>query len=71
MAQTAVPLIERFVRSGGGLLVGGLGRSWRGNDTGIPYPGNQLGAPFGFMFTRDYFDLDPRVPMPLMSPSER
>jgi hypothetical protein len=60
-----VPQIEAFVRRGGGLLVGGLGWSWRGNDTGIPYPGNVLGQPFGFRFTRDYFDADKTKPIPL------
>jgi len=64
-AQRHVPQIEAFVRRGGGLLVGGLGWSWRGNDKGEPYPGNLLGQAFGFRFTRDYFDADRSVPIPL------
>ena len=60
-----VPQIEAFVRRGGGLLVGGVGWSWRGNDSGVPYPGNVLGQSFGFRFTRDYFEADSLKPVPL------
>jgi len=66
-ATTHVPLIERFVRDGGGLLVGGLGWSWEGNDTGKPYPGDVLGTPFGFRFTRAVFYPDSRQVIPLLS----
>jgi len=59
------PQIEAFVRRGGGLLVGGVGWSWRGNDSGVPYPGNVLGQSFGFRFTRDYFEADSLKPVPL------
>jgi len=62
-----IPAIERFVQRGGGLLVAGLGWSWAGNDSGVPYPGNQLGEPFGFRFTRDIFYTSPTSPLPLLS----
>lgn len=61
-----VPLIDRFVRSGGGLLVGGLGWSYRDFGPDQPYAANQLGKPFGFTFTLDAFAADPNQPIPLL-----
>ncbi len=58
----SVPLIEDFVRGGGGLLVAGLGWSWKAfggpnmTPTDAPYPGDLLGQPFGFSFTVDAFN---------------
>ena len=63
-AEWHVQLIEDFVRSGGGLLVGGLGWSYaqQGGPGGAaataPYSADLLGKPFGFAFTRDAFQLD-------------
>jgi hypothetical protein len=60
-ATRHVPLIERFVRDGGGLLVGGLGWSYAdqsgpgGTAATAPYAADQVGAPFGVAFTRDAF----------------
>jgi hypothetical protein len=64
-------MIEAFVRRGGGLLVGGLGWSWRGNESGVPYPGNVLGRSFGFQFTRDYFEADSLKPVALLGGASR
>jgi len=60
-----VPLIAEFVRSGGGLLVGGLGWSQAQYRPGERYAANALGRPFGFQFTLEYFDSDARKPIPL------
>ena len=54
-----VPMIARFVRDGGGLLVGGLGWSYRENPDRhptVPYPADELGKVFGFSFTSDAFE---------------
>ena len=67
-AARHVPLIESFVRDGGGLLVGGLGWSyWQYNTQKPPppYAADELGKPFGFSFTRDAFQYDVRKPIPL------
>lgn len=64
-AAQDVPRIEAFVRAGGGLLVGGLGWSQAQYQPGQRYAANDLGAPFGFQFTLDYFEVDPRKPIPL------
>ncbi|WP_338413274.1 caspase family protein [uncultured Sphaerotilus sp.] len=64
-ATRDVPSIEQFVRAGGGLLVGGLGWSQAQYQPGQRYAANDLGAPFGFRFTRDYFEADARKPIPL------
>ncbi len=56
---TDVPLIAQFVRAGGGLLVGGLGWSYRENPDlhpPVPYPADELGKVFGFSFTHDAFE---------------
>ncbi len=56
---TDVPMIADFVRGGGGLLVGGLGWSYRENPDRhppAPYPGDELGKAFGFAFTLDAFE---------------
>jgi hypothetical protein len=67
-----VPLIDAFVRSGGGLLVGGLGWSHeqqsgpdRGPATG-PYAANELGKPFGFVYTGDAFQIEGDKPITLL-----
>jgi Caspase domain len=60
-----VPLIAQFVREGGGLLVGGLGWSQAQYQPGQHYAANDLGVPFGFQFTLDYFESDGRKPIPL------
>jgi hypothetical protein len=63
-ASRYVPLIEGFVRSGGGLLVAGLGWSHAqlsgpgGTQAIAPYAANVLGEPFGFAFTDDEFASD-------------
>lgn len=71
--QIHVPLIEKFVREGGGLLIGGLGWSYHdqykkfypnGKDT--VYSGNVLGKPFGLSFTNDAFQFDPDAPLRLL-----
>ena len=76
-ATTHVPLIERFVRAGGGLLAGGLGWSYVDQGAQIlglapgvalpPYAANELGEPFGFAFTTDAFRADPNQPIPLLT----
>jgi hypothetical protein len=66
-AATDVPLIEQFVKRGGGLLVGGLGWSFHDQGPGGPYAANELGRPFGFGFTTDAFRADPNQPLPLLS----
>jgi hypothetical protein len=68
-ATRHVPLIEEFVRAGGGLLVGGLGWSyWLYTDRHPegPYAADELGLPFGFAFTDDAFDYDASQPIPLL-----
>lgn len=70
-AEWHVPLIEDFVRSGGGLLVGGLGWSYaqqggpNGTSATAPYPADLLGKPFGFAFTRDAFKSPGDTPITL------
>lgn len=53
--------IVAYVRSGGGLLLGGLGWSWiafNNEELGIEeYPSNRLAASFGFSFTKDVLDV--------------
>jgi hypothetical protein len=61
-----VPLIERFVKEGGGLLVGGLGWSYAEQGPSAPYAANQLGKPFGFAFTADVVELDRKDPIQLL-----
>ncbi|HUU32846.1 MAG TPA: hypothetical protein VMW48_02220, partial [Vicinamibacterales bacterium] len=75
-AAVHVPVIERFVRDGGGLLVGGLG--WSYQDQGLdllelppgselpPYAADELGKPFGFTFTLDAFTGSADQPIPLL-----
>jgi hypothetical protein len=71
-ATEQVPLIEKFVEDGGGLLVGGLG--WSYAEQGgpnrsaaiLPYAANQLGKPFGFEFTDQAFWVDTRNPIRLL-----
>jgi hypothetical protein len=73
--EQQVPLIEKFVKDGGGLLVGGLGWSYAaygGPDLtsapdNKPYPADQLGEEFGFKFTTDSFETDKDVPITLLS----
>jgi hypothetical protein len=70
-AEWHVPLIEDFVRGGGGLLVGGLGWSYAqqgGPDrtpATAPYAADLLGKPFGFAFTRDAFNSAGDTPITL------
>jgi energy-coupling factor transporter ATP-binding protein EcfA2 len=66
-ATTHVPLIERFVRDGGGLLVGGLGWSYAAYGPKRPYAADELGKPFGFKFTLDAFKADPNQPFLLLT----
>lgn len=67
-ASTHVPRIERFVREGGGLLVGGLGWSYDQQGPDAPYAADQLGAAFGFHFSLNAFGTDARQPIPLLVP---
>ena len=67
-ATTHVPRIERFVREGGGLLVGGLGWSYEQQGPDAPYAADQLGAAFGFRFSLNAFETDARQPIPLLVP---
>jgi Caspase domain len=70
-ADIDVPLIEDFVNTGGGLLVGGLG--WSYAQQGGPdrtaatarYAADVLGQPFGFAFTRDAFESPGDTPITL------
>jgi hypothetical protein len=66
-ASRQVPLIERFVREGGGLLVGGLGWSYAQQGPRQPYAANELGKPFGFAFTADAFVGDRSKPIRLLT----
>ncbi|MGE3471900.1 MAG: caspase family protein [Vicinamibacterales bacterium] len=64
-----VPLVEAFVKDGGGLLVGGLGWSyWQENPSAPSYAADELGKPFGFRFTRDAFVGDKDRPLPVLPP---
>lgn len=66
-AARHVPLIEAFVRNGGGLLVGGLGWSYHQYNPDNPnYAADDLGKPFGFRFTRDAFVGDANRPLPML-----
>ncbi|BDC49847.1 hypothetical protein F183_A21630 [Bryobacterales bacterium F-183] len=68
-ATRHVPLIDRFVKGGGGLLVGGLGWSYEqypDQHPPVPYAANELGKPFGFRFTTDAFVYDASRPIPLL-----
>jgi hypothetical protein len=67
-ATTHVPRIERFVREGGGLLVGGLGWSYDQQGPNAPYAADQLGDAFGFRFSLNAFQTDARQPIPLLVP---
>lgn len=66
-ATRDVPLIERFVRGGGGLLVGGLGWSYADYGPSGSYAADELGKPFGFAFTLDAFVADGGKPIPLLA----
>jgi hypothetical protein len=61
-----VPLIERFVKDGGGLLVGGLGWSYAQQGPDRPYAADELGKPFGFKFSLNAFEANPKQPIPLL-----
>jgi hypothetical protein len=63
---THVPRIERFVRDGGGLLVGGLGWSYAQQGPEGPYAADLLGLPFGFKFSLNAFQANARQPIPLL-----
>ena len=67
-ATAHVPRIERFVRQGGGLLVGGLGWSYDQQGPDAPYAADQLGEAFGFRFSLNAFQTDARQPIPLLVP---
>ena len=54
--------------SGGGLLVGGLGWSYAQQGPDAPYAADQLGEPFGFRFSLNAFQANPRQPIPLLVP---
>lgn len=54
-ASHHVPMLEGFVRAGGGLLVGGLGWSHSQERPLQAYAANVLGQAFGFAFTDDAF----------------
>jgi len=65
-ATRHVPRIERFVREGGGLLVGGLGWSYADQGPDAPYAADALGAPFGFRFSLNAFEASPQQPIRLL-----
>ena len=65
-AARHVPVIERFVNEGGGLLVGGLGWSYADQGPDTPYAADELGRPFGFKFTLDAFQANGQQPIPLL-----
>ena len=67
-ATRHVPLVERFVHEGGGLLVGGLGWSYAQQGPDRPYAADQLGAPFGFRFSLNVFEASPTRPIRLLIP---
>lgn len=67
-ATRHVPLVERFVREGGGLLVGGLGWSYAQQGPDAPYAADLLGEPFGFKFSLNVFAASPRQPIRLLMP---
>jgi len=61
VSDSQLAAVVNYVRSGGGLLLGGLGWSWLSNneiEAGlVEYPANRLATPFGFSFTSDAFNL--------------
>jgi hypothetical protein len=65
-AARHVPAIERFVREGGGLLVGGLGWSYAQQGPDAPYAADELGKPFGFAFSLNAFEANARRPIRLL-----
>lgn len=65
-ATRHVPAIERFVREGGGLLVGGLGWSYAQQGPDAPYAADELGKPFGFAFSLNVFEANPERPIRLL-----
>ena len=67
-ARAIVPVIEAFVRRGGGLLVAGLGWSFYGYhpEPGRVQPADMLGEHLGFRFTRNMFQ--PQGLIPLLTP---
>ena len=67
-ATRHVPRIERFVREGGGLLVGGLGWSYAQEGPDAPYAADLLGVPFGFRFSLNAFEASPQQPIRLLMP---
>lgn len=67
-ATRHVPRIERFVREGGGLLVGGLGWSYAQEGSDAPYAADLLGVPFGFRFSLNAFEASPQQPIRLLMP---
>ena len=67
-ATVHVPRFERFVKEGGGLLVGGLGWSYAQQGPDAPYAADQLGEPFGFKFSLNAFQANPQQPIPLLVP---
>jgi hypothetical protein len=67
-ATRHVPLVERFVGEGGGLLVGGLGWSYAQQGPDAPYAADLLGQPFGFKFSLNAFEASPKQPIRLLMP---
>lgn len=67
-AARHVPLVERFVHEGGGLLVGGLGWSYAQQGPDRPYAADELGKPFGFRFSLNVFEASPARPIRLLIP---
>jgi Caspase domain/NACHT domain len=65
-ATRLVPAIEAFVKNGGGLIVAGLGWSFHQYNPGKTYAADELGARFGFRFTRDAFEGDKNRPLPVL-----
>jgi hypothetical protein len=69
-AARYVPMIEQFVREGGGLLVGALGWSYAENTEmhpDKPFAADLLGKPFGFSFTLDAFRAPAGEPVELLA----
>ena len=54
LSKAEVEGVQRFVRSGGGVIVGGLGWGWKqlnpGKDLATQHPGNQVLAGMGILF---------------------
>jgi hypothetical protein len=50
------------------LLVGGLGWSYAQQGPDAPYAADELGEPFGFKFSLNAFQANPRQPIPLLVP---